>query len=90
MNNKKTYFIPVEISNTQYIKVSAITESEAINLVEESIHNNNLRQINDVVKIIREDIACEEDDAMIDNLIKDFNLPEDEMIHSIKGGNHNA
>lgn len=76
MNNKKTYYIPVEISNIELLKVEATTELEAVALVEASIHNNNLRQRNDIVKIIREEIKCEQDDEMIESIKKDFDIEE--------------
>lgn len=69
--NKKTYYIPVEIANTQYLKVEAVSELEAVKIVEKSIHNNNLRKVNDVVRILREGIECSEDEQMMMNLEAD-------------------
>lgn len=69
--NKKTYYIPVEIANTQYLKVEAVSELEAVKIVEKSIHNNNLRKVNDVVKILREGIECSEDEQMMMDLEAD-------------------
>lgn len=69
--HNKTYYIPVEIINTKYLKVEAMSELEAIKMVEASIHNNNLRQINDVVRILREGIECSEDEQMMMDLEAD-------------------
>ena len=69
--NKKTYYIPVEIANTQYLKVEAVSELEAVKIVEKSIHNNNLRKVNDVVRILREGIECSEDEQMMMDLEAD-------------------
>lgn len=69
--HNKTYYIPVEIINTKYLQVEAMSELEAIKMVEASIHNNNLRQINDVVRILREGIECSEDEQMMMDLEAD-------------------
>lgn len=69
--HNKTYYIPVEIINTKYLQVEAMSELEAIKMVEASIHNNNLRQINDVVRILREEIECSEDEQMMMDLEAD-------------------
>ena len=80
MNNLNTYYIPVEITNTQYLKVEAISELAAIRQVENTIHNNNLRQRNDIVKIVREGIECDQDEQMMFNLEDDGLL--DTTIHT--------
>lgn len=69
--HNKTYYIPVEIINTKYLQIEAMSELEAIKMVEASIHNNNLRQINDVVRILREGIECSEDEQMMMDLEAD-------------------
>ena len=69
--HNKTYYIPVEIINTKYLQVEAMSELEAIKMVEASIHNNNLRQINDFVRILREGIECSEDEQMMMDLEAD-------------------
>ena len=69
--NKKTYYIPVEIVNTKYIEVQAISELDAIKQVEISISKNDLRQRNDIVRILREGIECSEDEQMMIDLETD-------------------
>lgn len=69
--NKKTYYIPVEIVNTKYIEVQAISELDAIKQVETSISKNDLRQRNDIVRILREGIECNEDEQMMMDLEAD-------------------
>lgn len=71
MSNKKTYYIPVEITNTNYLKVEATSELDAIKQIETSINNNRLRHKNDIVRIVREGIECNEDEQMIIDLEAD-------------------
>lgn len=79
--NKKTYYIPVEISNTKYLKVEAVSELEAVKIVEKSIHNNNLRKVNDIVRILREEIECNEDEQMMMDLEADGLMSKSISIH---------
>lgn len=72
--NKNTYYIPIDISDINIIKIEATSQIEAIKLIEDAIVSSKIGERHDSVRILKEEITCDEDEKMIDEIIKDFSL----------------
>lgn len=84
MNKLRTYYIPIELKMTNTLVVKAISEEEAVKIVNESItRNEDKLAINyNTVKVIRDGIYCEETAEIYDEYVKDFGLTDRTVLKS--------
>lgn len=75
MENENTYYIPVDLIKHQTFKINAKNQREAINqltaFLKESEATNNMFT---GFKIKETEIDCDQDEEIIEEVIKDFNL----------------
>lgn len=85
MAKLNTYNIPIDLIKKTGMKIQAVSQEEAINKALNFIEKTNFNDF----KIHHSDITCEQDDEMMEEIAKDFNLDikdyetRDTMTHTV-------
>lgn len=71
----REYIVPVVFRTVDELVVKAETQAEAIKIVNEKIKNHpNVNKLYDSYKVLETEVSCLQDDEILEEVIKDYNL----------------